>query len=75
MILSTKSDVEKFYCFKCNKCIKFKNPKTPYVWIKCGSNDNKIFKEEESIKLLKTLGLINNNDMIMVVIMIIIKLK
>ena len=27
---------------------------------KCGSNDEKIFKEEESIEILKILGLINN---------------
>ena len=32
------------------------------IWDKCGSNDDKIFKKEESIETLKTLGLINNND-------------
>ena len=29
---------------------------------KCGSKDEKIYKEEEAIKILKILGLINNKE-------------
>ena len=57
-------------CIKCNKYRKFKNPKISniadkklvfYITCdKCGSNDKKIIKEEESIETLKILGLINN---------------
>ena len=49
---------------------KFKNPKASYTFNealvppiicdKCGSNDDKIFTIEESIEILKTLGLIDN---------------
>ena len=58
-------------CIKCNKHKKLKNPKMLYifnkklvfyiiwqVWQQC-SND-KVFKEEESIEILKVLGLIDN---------------
>ena len=31
------------------------------IFGKCGSNDEKMFKEEESIEILKILGLINNS--------------
>ena len=47
-----------------------KNPKIAYIFDKtlvisiicdkCGSNDEKIFKEEESIEILKIHGLIKN---------------
>ena len=47
-----------YYTLKCNKYRKFKSPKISYVFIKtlvlfiicnkCGSKDEKIFKEEES---------------------------
>ena len=30
------------------------------IYIKCGSRDEKIFKEEESIEVLEILGLIDN---------------
>ena len=49
---------------------KFKNPKASYTFNealvlsiicdKCGSNDDKIFTIEESIEILKILGLIDN---------------
>ena len=62
--------MKKFCCIKCKKYRKFKNPKISYIFDKtlsvsiicdkCGSKDEKIFKEEESIKTLKILGLINN---------------
>ena len=62
--------MKKIYCIKCKKYKKFKNPKISYIFDKtlslsficdkCCSKDAKIFKEEESIKILKILGLINN---------------
>ena len=62
--------MKKVYCIKCNKYRKPKKSKISNIFNRalvfsiicenCGSNDEKIFKEEESIKILKTLGLINN---------------
>ena len=62
--------MKSIYCIKCNKYRKLKNPKVSYILDKtlvlsitcdkCGSNDQKIFKKEESIEILKTLGLIKN---------------
>ena len=67
--------MKKAYSVVCNKYKKFKNPKTSYIleknisslyylliWSKCGSKYEKIFKEEESIKILKNLDLINNTE-------------
>ena len=60
------------YCNVCNKYRKFKKPKISYifkkkkklsifiVYSKRGYEYEKIFKEEESIEILKILGLINN---------------
>lgn len=55
---------------KCTKYRKLKNPKVLHffnealvlsiICDKCGSNDDKIFTIEESIEILKTLGLIDN---------------
>ena len=54
--------MKKIYCIKCNKYRKFKNPKISYIFDiicdKCGSNDEKLFKEEKSIQILTILGLI-----------------
>ena len=60
-------------CIKCNKKFKnrkFRNPKTSCIFNKtlllsiicsrCGSNNYKLFEEEESIETLKIFGLINN---------------
>ena len=54
----------------CSKYRKFEKPKISYllektlvlsiIWSKCKIEDEKIFKEEESIEILKILGLINN---------------
>ena len=62
--------MEKMSCIKCSKYKKFKNPKTPYIFDKtlvfsiicdkCGSKDEKIFKEEELVEILKSHGLINS---------------
>ena len=48
-------------------CRKFEKPKISYILgkklvlsIKCKNRDGKIFKEEESIEILKVLGLIEN---------------
>ena len=59
-------------CIKCNKCGKFKSPKISYIFDKtlflsiicdkCSSEDRKIFKEKESIEILKIIGLIKNID-------------
>ena len=55
------------YCIKCNKYRKFKNPTISYKTLvlsilcnKCGSEEDKILKEQESIETLKILGLIKN---------------
>ena len=62
--------MKKLYCVKCNKYRKLKNPRISYIFDetlslsticdKCSSNDEKIFKEEESIEILRILSLINN---------------
>ena len=62
--------MKKHYCVKCNKYRKLKNPRISYIFDetlslsticdKCSSNDEKIFKEEESIEILRILSLINN---------------
>ena len=61
---------KKLYCVICSKYRKFKNPKISYILEKtlvlsiicsmCKNEDEKIFQEEESIEILKILGLIEN---------------
>ena len=61
--------MKKIYRAGCGKYKKFKNTEVSYIFektsvlsiicSKCGSKDEKIFKEEESIKILKIFGLIN----------------
>ena len=63
-----KVKMRNIYCTKCKKYKQFKNPKISYICDKtlllssicnkCGSEDKKIFKEEESTEILKVLGLI-----------------
>ena len=58
------------YCFIFGKYRKFKNPKISYIfqkalvlsiiWSKNKNEDEKIYKEEESIEILKILGLIKS---------------
>ena len=60
------------YCSRCNKNRKSKKPKISYIFNKtlffsitcrkCGGNDEKLLKDEESIEILKSLGLINNTE-------------
>ena len=62
--------MKKIYCTKCKKYKEFKKPKISYICDrillfssickKCRSEDEKIFQEEESIEILKIIGLINN---------------
>ena len=62
--------MKKLYCVICGKCIKFENPNMSYILektlvffiicINCNNEDEKLFKEEESIEILKILGLIGN---------------
>ena len=64
--------MKKIYCVVCGKFKKFKNPKLSYILqktlvlsiicSKCDSKDEKIFKEEQSIKTLTNPGLINNTE-------------
>ena len=59
----------KIYCNVCNKYIKSKKTKILYIisiislsiaYSKCGHEYEKMLKEEESIEILKILGLITN---------------
>ena len=62
--------MKKLYCVICGKYRKFEKPKISYllektlvlsiICSKCKNEDEKLFKEEESIKILKILGLIEN---------------
>ena len=62
--------MKKLYCVICGKYRKFEKPKISYILektlilsiicSKCKNEDEKIFKEEESIEILKILGLIEN---------------
>ena len=62
--------MKEMYCIVCGKHIKFENPKISYIFektlvlsitcINCGSKDEKIFKKEEWIKILKILALISS---------------
>ena len=61
---------KKIYCVICGKYRKFKKPKISYIFektldfsvtcSKCQNEDEKTQKEEESIEILKTLGLIKS---------------
>ena len=62
--------MKKWYCVICGKHKKFEKPKIWYLLektlvlsitsSKCKIKDEKAFKEEESIEILKILGLISN---------------
>ena len=65
--------MKKIYSVVCGIYKKINNPKISYIFVKtlvlsiicskCGSKDEKIFIEEESIKILKIFGLINNVEL------------
>ena len=61
--------MRKIYCIIYDKYRKLKNSKISYIFeetalsitcSKCKNEDEKIFKEEESIEILKIIGLIQN---------------
>ena len=62
--------MKKLYCVICGKYKEFEKHKTSYLlqWTlvlsiircKCKNEDEKLFKEEESIVILQILGLIEN---------------
>ena len=63
--------MKELYCFICGKNKKFGKPKISYIlektlvlsiiYIKSRNQDEKMFKEEESIQILIILGLLNTN--------------
>ena len=62
--------MKNLYCIICGKYRKFEKPKISYllekilvlsiICSKCKNGDEKILREEESIEILKVLGLIEN---------------
>ena len=60
--------MKKLYCVICGNSIKFEKPKISYLLektlvlpiscSKCKNEDEKLFKKEESMEILKILGLI-----------------
>ena len=62
--------MKKLYCVIWGKYVKFEKPKISYllekalvlsvICSKCKNENAKLFKEEESIEILKNLGLIEN---------------
>ena len=62
--------MKKLYCGICGNYRKFEKPKISYllektlvlsiICNKCKNEEEKIFKEKESIEILKVLGLIEN---------------
>ena len=62
--------MKKLYCVICGKYRKFEKPKISYllektlvlsiICSKCKNEDEKLFKEEESIEILKIIRLIEN---------------
>ena len=57
--------MKKLYCVICSKYRKFEKPKISYLLEKTlvlsfKNEDRNLFKEEESIEILKILGLIEN---------------
>ena len=68
-IFSITKKLKKLYCIICGKYRKFEKPKISQllektvlsiVCSKCKNEDAKLFKEEESIEILKIFGLIEN---------------
>ena len=60
--------MKKFYCIICGKCRIFEKPKISYLLekkvlflsLKCRNEDGKLFKDEDSVEILKILSLIEN---------------
>ena len=68
--ITKKVKMRKLYCVICSKYRKIEKPNMSYIlekslvlfiiWSTCKNEDEKIFKEEESIEILKILGLVEN---------------
>ena len=66
--------MKKLYCVICGQYRKFEKPKTSYllekalvlsiICSKCKNEGKKLFKEEESIEILKILGLNENTQLL-----------
>ena len=61
--------MKKLYCIICGKYRKFEKPKISYqtlvlsiICSECKNENENIFKEEDSIEILRILGLINNTE-------------
>ena len=64
--------MKRLYCVVCSKYRKFEKPKIFYlsektlvlsiICSKCKTEDEKIFKQEEPIEILKIIGLIDNTE-------------
>ena len=64
--------MKNIYCIVCGKYKKIKNPKISYslevelvlsiIYIKCGSKEEKILKEEESIKIFEICKILNYTE-------------
>ena len=62
--------MKKLYCITCCEYKKFEKPRISYILVKklvlsiicskCKNEDEKIFKEEESVEILKILGSTEN---------------
>ena len=62
--------MKKLYCVICGEYRKFEKPKISYILekilalsiicSKCKYEDEKVFKEDDSLEILKILGLIEN---------------
>ena len=71
-MFSVIKKMKRLYSIICGNYRKFEKSKISYflektlviyiICSKCKNEDEKIFKEEESIQILKTLGLINNTE-------------
>ena len=69
-IFSITKKMKKLYCVICRKYRKFEKPKISYrlektlvlsiTYSECKNEDEKLSKEEESIEMLKILGIIQN---------------
>ena len=59
-IFSTTQKMEKLYCVICSKCRKLKTLVPYIICSKCKNEDKKLFKEEESIEVLKIIGIIED---------------
>ena len=64
--------MKNIYCIVCGKYKKIKNPKISYslevelvlsiIYIKCSSKEEKILKEEESIKIFEICKILNYTE-------------